>query len=119
MSKGPSQWAQGTAPAFIERGLGARVWDVDGHAYLDWPMALGPVILGHGFPYVNEAIARQLKDGITFTLPHRLEVEVAARIVAVVPGVERVRCAKSGSDATSAAVRVARAFTGRDHVIVA
>jgi glutamate-1-semialdehyde 2,1-aminomutase/spore coat polysaccharide biosynthesis protein SpsF len=119
MSKGPTQWAQGAAPAFLVRGSGARVWDVDGNPYLDWPMALGPVMLGHAHPAVNAAIARQLADGITFTLPHPLEVEVAERIVAVVPGAERVRFAKSGSDATSAAVRVARAFTGRDRVIVA
>jgi glutamate-1-semialdehyde aminotransferase len=119
MSKGPTQWVQGVAPAFLRRGAGARVWDVDGREYLDFPMALGPILLGHAHPAVNEAIARQLADGITFTLPHPLEVEVAERIAAVVPGAQRIRFAKSGSDATSAAVRLARAATGRDRVIVA
>jgi glutamate-1-semialdehyde aminotransferase len=119
MSKGPTQWAQGIAPTFLARGSGCRVWDVDGNEYLDFPMALGPMILGHGHPAVNAAITQQLEDGITFTLPHPLEIEVAERIVAMVPGVERVRFAKSGSDVTSAAVRLARALTGRERVIVA
>lgn len=119
MSKGPTQWVQGIAPAYLARGAGARVWDVDGNEYLDFPMALGPILLGHAHPQVNDAIARQLRDGITFTLPHPLEVEVAERIAAVVPGAERVRFAKAGSDATTAAVRLARAVTGRDRVVVA
>ncbi len=119
MSKGPTQWVQGVAPAYLRRGAGARVWDVDGNEFLDFPMALGPILLGHAHPVVNAAIARQLEDGITFTLPHPLEVEVAERIAAAVPGTERVRFAKAGSDATSAAVRLARAATGRDRVIVA
>ena len=92
---------------------------MDGNAWLDFPMALGPVILGHRHPAVDEAITRQLQDGITFTLPHELEVEVAERIVAMVPGAEMVRFAKSGSDATSAAVRLARAITGRERILVA
>jgi glutamate-1-semialdehyde 2,1-aminomutase/spore coat polysaccharide biosynthesis protein SpsF len=117
VSKGPTQWAQGVAPAFVERAEGVTVWDVDGNAYLDFPMGLGPVILGHAHPAVNEAIARQLRDGITYTLPHRLEVEVAERIRELVPCAERVRFGKTGSDATSAAVRVARAVTGRERVI--
>jgi glutamate-1-semialdehyde aminotransferase len=119
MSKGPTQWAQGIAPTYVKRASGCRVWDVDGNEYLDFPMGLGPVILGHGHPAVNAAITAQLDEGITFTLPHPLEIEVAERIVASVPGVERVRFAKTGSDATSAAVRLARALTGRDRIIVA
>jgi glutamate-1-semialdehyde 2,1-aminomutase/spore coat polysaccharide biosynthesis protein SpsF len=119
MSKGPTQWVQGVAPSFVVRGQGARVQDVDGRWYLDLPAALGPIILGYGHPGVDAAIRAQLDDGITFTLPHPLEVEVAERIQALVPCAERVRFGKSGSDATSAAVRVARAATGRDHVVVA
>jgi glutamate-1-semialdehyde aminotransferase len=117
MSKGPSQWAEGFAPRYVERALGCRVWDVDGNEYLDFPMGLGPMILGHGHPAVNAAISAQLEQGITFTLPHRLELEVAERIAAAVPGVERVRFGKSGSDATSAAVRLARALTGRERIV--
>ncbi len=118
LSKGPTQWVQGVAPNYVERAQGAHVWDVDGNRYLDFPMALGPILLGHCHPAVQEAIVRQLRDGIVFTLPHPLEVEVAERIVELVPGAERVRFAKSGSDATSAAVRLARARTGRERVIV-
>jgi glutamate-1-semialdehyde aminotransferase len=118
LSKGPNQFVRGVTPIYLERGVGSHVWDVDGNEYVDYPMALGPVILGYAEPVVDEAIQRQLRDGITFTLMHPLEVEVAERIVALCPGVEAVRFAKSGSDALSAAVRAARALTGRDRVLV-
>jgi glutamate-1-semialdehyde aminotransferase len=118
LSKGPTQWVQGVAPAYVERADGAYVWDVDGNRYLDFPMALGPILLGHRHPAVERAIVEQLGSGIIFSLPHPIEIEVAERIVALVPGAERVRFAKSGSDATSAAVRLARASTGRERVIV-
>jgi glutamate-1-semialdehyde aminotransferase len=119
MSKSPTQFVQGVSPIYLQRGRGSHVWDVDGNEYVDYPMALGPVILGYAEPAVDEAIAKQLRDGITFTLMHPLEVEVAERIVAMCPGVEAVRFGKSGSDAMSGAVRAARALTGRDHVLVA
>ena len=118
LSKSPTQFVQGVSPIFLARGSGAHVWDVDGNEYVDFPMALGPIILGYAEPVVDEAVRRQLADGITFTLMHPLEVEVAERIVAMCPGVEAVRFAKSGSDALSAAVRAARAYTGRDHILV-
>jgi glutamate-1-semialdehyde aminotransferase len=118
LSKNHTQWPRGAAPLYLQRGEGAHVWDVDGHRYVDFPMALGPVILGHAWPSVNAAIERQLRDGITFTLPHPLEIELAERIVDQVPGAERVRFGKTGSDANSAAVRLARAVTGRDGVLV-
>jgi glutamate-1-semialdehyde 2,1-aminomutase len=118
LSKGPSQWVQGVAPSYIARAEGAHVYDVDGNRYLDFPMALGPVILGYGHPAVTEAIERQLRDGIVFTLAHPIEVELAERVLERIPGAERVRFAKSGSDVDSAAVRLARAHTGRDRVVV-
>ncbi|MGA9314587.1 MAG: aminotransferase class III-fold pyridoxal phosphate-dependent enzyme [Solirubrobacteraceae bacterium] len=118
LSKGPTQWVQGVAPAYVERADGAYVWDVDGNRYLDFPMALGPILLGHRHPAVEQAIVEQLRSGIVFSLPHPIEIEVAERIAALVPGAERIRFAKSGSDATSAAVRLARAKTGRERVIV-
>jgi len=101
---------------FAERAEGPFLWDVEGNRYFDLPMALGPVILGHAHPAVRQAIEESLATGITFTLPHRLETEVAERIVAAVPGAEMVRFGKTGSDATTAAVRAARAITGREHV---
>lgn len=117
-SKSPTQFVQGVSPIYLERGQGAHVWDVDGNEYIDYPMALGPVLLGYAEPAVDDAIREQLQHGITFTLMHPLEVEVAERIVALCPGVEAVRFGKSGSDAVTGAVRAARAATGRDHVLV-
>lgn len=119
LSKGPTQFVQGVSPIYLQRGRGAHVWDVDGNEFIDYPMGLGPVILGYAEPVVDQAIRRQLADGITFTLMHPLEVEVAERIVTMCPGVEAVRFGKSGSDALAAAVRAARAHTGRSHVLVA
>lgn len=115
-SKGPSQWVRGAAPLFAERAEGPFLWDVEGNRYFDLPMALGPVILGHAHPAVRQSIEENLAAGITFTLPHRLETEVAERIVAAVPSAEMVRFGKTGSDATTAAIRAARAITGREHV---
>jgi glutamate-1-semialdehyde 2,1-aminomutase/spore coat polysaccharide biosynthesis protein SpsF len=117
LSKSPTQFVQGVTPIYLQRGRGAHVWDVDGNEYVDYPMALGPVLLGYADPGVDAAITNQLRDGITFSLMHPLEVEVAERIVAMCPGVEAVRFAKTGSDAVSAAVRAARALTGRDVVL--
>jgi glutamate-1-semialdehyde 2,1-aminomutase/spore coat polysaccharide biosynthesis protein SpsF len=119
LSKSPTQFVQGVSPIYLQRGKGAHVWDVDDNEYVDYPMALGPVLLGYAEPAVDEAVLRQLHDGVTFTLMHPIEVEVAERIVAMCPGVEAVRFTKSGSDATTAAIRAARAITGRDHVAVA
>lgn len=113
-SKGPSQFVQGVSPVFLMRGQGSHVWDVDGNEYIDYPMALGPIILGHNYPAVTEAVTRQMGDGTTFSLPHPLEVEVAEMLVGIIPCAEMVRFGKNGSDATSGAVRVARAYTGRD-----
>jgi glutamate-1-semialdehyde 2,1-aminomutase/spore coat polysaccharide biosynthesis protein SpsF len=89
---------------------------VDGNEYIDYPMALGPVILGYNEPVVTEAAVRQLQDGTIFSLPHPLEVEVAELLVEVIPSAEMVRFAKNGSDATAGAIRAARAYTGRDVV---
>lgn len=113
-SKGPTQFVQGVAPAFLVRGEGSHVWDADGNEYIDYPMALGPIILGHNYPAVTQAVIRQMQDGTTFSLPHPLEVEVAEMLVQVIPCAEMVRFGKNGSDATSGAVRVARAYTGRE-----
>ena len=113
-SKGPTQFVQGVAPVFLVRGQGSHVWDVDGNEYIDYPMALGPIILGYDYPGVTEAVIRQVRDGTTFSLPHPLELEVAEMLVEIIPCAEMVRFAKNGSDATSGAVRITRAYTGRD-----
>jgi glutamate-1-semialdehyde aminotransferase len=117
LAKAPGQWSDGVAPKFVERAKGARVWDVDGNEYIDLLMAVGPISLGHGFPAVNDAIRAQLDKGINFSLMHPLEVEVAELVREVVPGAETVRFSKTGADATSAAIRLARAYTGRNKVL--
>ncbi|MEP6492390.1 MAG: aminotransferase class III-fold pyridoxal phosphate-dependent enzyme, partial [bacterium] len=116
-AKGPGQYVGGVAPKYLRRGRGARVWDVDGNEYLDLSMAVGPVVLGYAYASVDEAIRRQLEDGITFSLMHPLEVEVAEQIRELVPYAQSVRFSKTGADVTTAAVRVARAFTGRERVL--
>jgi glutamate-1-semialdehyde aminotransferase len=117
LAKGPGQNVRGVAPKYLRRGRGANVWDVDENEYLDFTMGVGPLVLGYGNATVDAAVRRQLDDGITFSLMHPLEVEVAEAIREMVPGAEGIRFGKNGCDVTTAAVRVARAFTGRDRVL--
>lgn len=117
LAKGPGQYVNGVAPKYLKRGKGARVWDVDGNEYLDYNMAIGPLSLGYAYPRVDEAIIAQLKDGITFSMMHELEVTLAELIHQVIPNAEAIRISKTGADVTSAAVRVARAYTGREKVL--
>jgi len=116
-SKGWTQYPLGAAPVFAARADQGRVWDVDGNAYIDWPMALGPLLLGHNHPRVNQAVKAQLDNGIAFSLPTEGELSLAQRLIEWFPYAERVRFGKNGSDATSGAVRCARAFTSRDIVL--
>lgn len=115
-SKGYTQFPHRASPVFLERGNGSHVWDVDGNEFIDYAMALGPIILGHANPAVNRAIIDQLENGITFSLPHRLEIEVAGLLRDIIPCAEMARFGKNGSDATSGAVRAARAYTGREKI---
>ena len=116
LSKSPSQYVEGVAPKYLLKGKGCHVWDVDGNEYIDYGMGLHPIILGYAYPAVDEAIKRQLAHGITFTLNHPLEVELAEGLRGLIPCAEMVRFGKNGSDVTSAAIRVSRAYTGRDKV---
>lgn len=117
LAKGPTQFSEGVAPKYLVRGRGARVWDVDGNEYLDYNMAIGPVILGYCHPAVDAAIRAQLEQGITFSLMHPSEVELAELMRECIPNTESVRFSKTGADVTSAAVRLARAYTRRDKVL--
>ena len=117
LAKGPGQYVNGASPKYLARGKGSHVWDVDGNEYIDLNMAIGPLSLGYCYPKVDEAIRAQLESGITFSQPHPLEVEVAELIREIVPNVDMVRYSKTGCDVTSAAVRVARAYTGRNKVL--
>jgi len=113
-SKGPNQFVQNVAPAFLARGKGSHVWDVDGNEYIDYPMALGAIILGHNYPAISDTLIQQLQAGVSFSLPHPLEIEVAELLIELIPCAEMVRFAKNGSDATTGAIRAARAYTQKD-----
>ncbi len=117
LAKGPQQNVKGIAPKYLVRGKGSHVWDVDGNEYLDFNMAIGPLSLGYAYDKVDEAIKRQLEDGITFSLMHPLEVEVAELLNKIIPNAESIRYSKAGADVTSAAIRVARAYTKREKVL--
>lgn len=109
---------QGQVPLFIERGRGSHVWDVDGNEYVDFINALLPVVLGYQYPAVDEAIKKQLKKGIIFSMASPLEYDLAQLLIKHIPCAEMVRFGKNGSDVTTGAIRVARAVTGREHVAV-
>jgi glutamate-1-semialdehyde 2,1-aminomutase len=117
-SKSRTQFPYGVSPYFVTRASGSRVWDIDGNEYIDFINALCAVTLGHGDPDVTQAVREQLEQGVIFSLPHPIEAEVAELICDMVPCAELVRFGKNGSDATSGAIRVARAYTGRDRVAV-
>ncbi len=116
LAKGPGQFSKGVSPKYLIKGKGSHVWDVDGNEYIDFNAAIGPLSLGYAYPAVDNAIKAQLEDGISFSLMHPLEVELAELIQQVIPNAEAVKIAKTGADVCSAAVRVARAFTGRDKI---
>lgn len=117
-SKSHIQYPGGRAPLFLSHGRDARVWDVDGNEYVDLVNGLLPVVLGYCDPDVDEAIRRQLDRGISFSTGTELEAELAERLVRLIPCAEMVRFGKNGSDATTGAVRLARAVTGRERVAI-
>jgi glutamate-1-semialdehyde aminotransferase len=117
-SKGPNQWVGNVSPNYLARGDGAWIQDVDGNRFLDYLMALGPIILGYGNHKVNDTVKCQIDDGIVFSQMHPLEVEVSELLCELIPCAEMVRFGKNGSDVTTAAIRVTRAFTGRDRIAV-
>jgi len=115
-SKGDDQFPA-NAPHFLERGEGAYVWDEHNHKFLDWTMGLRTMTLGYGYPGINEAAIRQIEKGNNFGRPSAMEHEAAQDLMDLVPGTEMVKFAKNGSTVTTAAVKLARAFTGRDKVL--
>lgn len=117
-SKSKTQFPYGVSPYFVERGQGSHVWDVDGNEYIDFVNSLAALTLGYNDPDVTRAVMEQLAQGVTFSLSHPIEMEVAELIVELVPCAEMVRFGKNGSDATAGAIRIARAYTGRDRVAV-
>jgi glutamate-1-semialdehyde 2,1-aminomutase len=109
--------AVGCTPLFIARAAGSAIWDVDGRKYIDYVGSWGPMILGHAHPRVIEAVRKALLDGTSFGAPTELEIVMAEQICRMVPSIEMVRMVNSGTEATMSAVRLARAFTGRERII--
>jgi len=107
----------GGTPPFIEKGRGSHIWDVDGNEFIDYVCSWGPLILGHAFETVVQAVARAAADGTSFGAPTAGEVRLAELIVNSIPSVEKVRLVNSGTEATMTALRLARAFTGRDLIV--
>jgi glutamate-1-semialdehyde 2,1-aminomutase len=116
-AKGADQYPEGMAPV-ISHGRGAQVCDVDGNRYVEYGSGLRSVALGHAHPRVNKAAAKAFEAGTNFVRPAAIELEAAEKLLSILPRADMVKFAKNGSDATTAAVRLARAATGRDHVAV-
>ena len=117
-SKSRTQYPPNISPLFVTHSLGCKTWDVDGNEYIDLVSSLAAVTLGYGDLDVNRAVSQQLIRGVTLSLANILEYEVAELISELVPSAEKIRFGKTGSDATTGAVRIARAFTNRDHILI-
>ncbi len=109
-------WGDGITP-YVKKAKGAHLWDVDGKQYIDYRMAFGPIILGHAFDEVDQKVIEEIQQGILFAMTGELEIALAEMISEMVPAVEMVRLACSGTEATMHAIRVARAYTGRDLIL--
>ena len=109
--------AVGGTPRFIQRAEGARMWDVEGKAYIDYVGSWGPAIVGHSHPEVLKAVQAAVADGLSFGAPNVRETELAQRICDMFPHVERVRFTSSGTESTMSALRLARGYTGRNRII--
>lgn len=107
----------GGTPIFFKQGAGARLTDEDGNSYLDYVLSWGPLLLGHAHPAVVAAIAAQAAQGTSFGAPTALETELAELVISLMPGIEQVRFVNSGTEATMSALRLARAYTGRDKIL--
>ena len=115
-SKSYRYYCQGDSPSFIDRGEGCYLYDVDGNKFIDFVCALGPITIGYNVEEINDAVKAQLDKGISFSLQAEAEVELAEKIIEIIPCAEMVRFVKNGGDATTAAIRLARAYTERDLV---
>lgn len=116
LSKSPIHIAYGACPIYVERAKGAYFWDCDGNRYIDYPLALGPIVLGHAYDKVDSAVKKQMNNGSLYSLSSPKEIELADILCSMIPSAEKVKFLKSGSEAMSAAVRVARAYTHKEHI---
>ncbi len=117
-SKSLTGYPKGISPFFIQRAKGSKAFDVDGNEYIDFVNSLASVTLGYCDEDVDNAIKKQLENGINFSLPHTLEMEVAEKLIQIIPCASKVRFAKNGTDATSGAIRIARAYTNKSHIAI-
>lgn len=117
-SKSRVQYPVGISPLYANKAKGSYLWDIDGNRFIDLVSALASVTLGYGDRLLNRDVSRQLKKAVSMSLPGILEAEVSELLVGMIPSAEMVRFGKNGSDATAAAIRLARAYTGRDQVVV-
>lgn len=107
----------GREPVFIDRGEGARLWDIDGNSYLDYVLSWGPLILGHAHPEVVEAIKKAAERGASYGAPTEIETDLAEEVLKAYPSMEMVRMVNSGTEATMSALRLARGVTGRNKIV--
>lgn len=117
-SKSYRYYCKGIAPCYMDHGKGCYIYDVDGNKFIDYVCALGPITVGYNNPKVNKAVIKQVKKFSSASLQSELEVELAEKVCQIVPCAEMVRFVKNGGDATTAAIRLARAYTGRDIVLM-
>ena len=115
MSKQPSMYAP-NCPKYIQYAKGCHVFDTKNKQYIDYTCALGPVILGYGFPAVDNAIKEQLEKGILYGLSSPLETKLAQKLINIIPCAEMVRFLKTGSEACSAAIKIARSYTKKTYI---
>ena len=107
----------GGTPLFIERAEGALLFDADGNSYIDYVGSWGPMIAGHANPEIIEAVKDAADKGLSFGAPTELEIDLAERICAILPGMDQLRMTNSGTEATMSAIRLARGYTGRDKIV--
>ena len=115
--KRPAAYGALEYPRFLQRAKGCRIWDVDGNDYIDYLMAFGPILLGYAWKAVDDAAKAQIDEGMIFNLHHPIELQLARKLIELIPCAEMVTFSLTGSDATTSAVKLARAYTGREKVI--
>lgn len=117
-SKSYRYFCKGVAPSFMDYGKGCYIYDVDGNKFIDYMCALGPITVGYNNPIVNKAVIKQVKKFSSGSLQSELEVQLAEKLCQIIPCAEMVRFVKNGGDATTAAIRLARAYTGHDLILM-
>lgn len=116
-SRHPSMFIRGAYPIFMQKGKGSHIFDADGNEYIDWLLSYGPIILGHCYPNVDGAVIREIRKGFLLNLAQPIQNDLARKLIEIIPCAEQVIFLKTGSGATSAAIRIARVYTGREKVV--